>query len=688
MGEEKKILKVNELFSGVGAQAKALERLNVPHEIVCTSDVDKDAIVSYAAIHCGLTLDMVDTYAEYPSRKEMADYLTKLNIGLEFSKGENKPYDWYKLVNRKNKNLEKYWLAVTLSNCVGDISRLDKLPKADMWTYSFPCFTGDTLVLTESKGYIPIKDIQSGDKVITHTNEYCQVTDSKCTGNKEIWHINAMLADKIECTENHQFYVRTRHRVSTKVHGQPVHYRWFNNPIWKQCKDLCKDDYLGYAINQKSIIPEWNGIDFKWNDGRKTRHKNNLSDLMSNKDFWWIIGRYIADGWCRKQGGIIICCGKSKQGQIEPHLKNCGFNYCVSEERTVIKYHIPLKELQAFVMQFGYKAYGKFVPAFVFDMPVDLLETFLDGYMSGDGCFTHNLYKASSVSITLIYGIGHIVAKVYRRPFSIYSSKRKPQTVIEGRTVNQKEQYCISFKKQPDIQDKAFYENGFIWFPIHKIENTHIHKDVYDITVEQNHSFTANGAIVHNCTDISVAGKQEGIIDGTRSGLLLEVERLLLKSAECGELPDYLQLENVKNLVGKKFIKDFYRWLDFLESLGYRNYWQVMNAKDYGVPQNRERVFCISIKRELEQDYEFPKPVPLDKRLKDVLESNVDEKYYLSPESLENFQTCFNEKIGGVNLSKCGKQIENEVQTAMCLMARDYKGFGNQMATGVYELEQ
>lgn len=646
MGEEKKILKVNELFSGVGAQAKALERLNVPHEIVCTSDVDKDAIVSYAAIHCGLTLDMVDTYAEYPPRKEMADYLTKLNIGLEFSNGENKPYDWYKLVNRKNKNLEKYWLAVTFSNCVGDISRLDKLPKADMWTYSFPCFTGDTLVLTD-KGYIPIKNVRVGDKVITHTNTYREVTVSECTGSKNIYSINVMCADKLECTENHRFLVRTRHRTNTRYNGKSVNYRWFDKPIWKECKDLCKDDYMGYAINQNAVVPQWNGVDFLWSDGRKSRHSSILANLMDNKDFWWIIGRYIADGWCRKQGGVIICCGKHKIGQIEPHIEKCGFKYCKAEQRTVMQYHIPLKELQAFVMQFGYKAHGKFIPAFVLDMPVDLLESFLDGYMSGDGCFTQNLYKASSVSRNLIYGIGHIVAKVYHRPFSIYRSSRKPKTIIEGREVNQRDSYSISFKKITDIQDKAFYEDGYIWLPINNIKNTHTIQEVYDITVEQDHSFTANGVIVHNCTDCSVAGKQLGIKQGTRSGLLLEVERLLLKSAECGELPDYLQLENVKNLVGKKFIKDFYRWLDFLESLGYRNYWQVMNAKDYGVPQNRERVFCISIKRELEQDYEFPKPVSLDKRLKDVLESNVDEKYYLSPESLENFQTCFNEKIGG-----------------------------------------
>ena len=85
------------------------------------------------------------------------------------------------------------------------------------------------------------------------------------------------------------------------------------------------------------------------------------------------------------------------------------------------------------------------------------------------------------------------------------------------------------------------------------------------------------------CQDISVAGKGAGIKEGTRSGLLFEVERLLNVANEEGTLPKYLLLENVKNLVSKKFKADFDRWLDFLSSLGYTNYWQILNAKDYGV---------------------------------------------------------------------------------------------------------
>lgn len=261
---------VNELFSGIGAQVSALERLGIPCEIKHTSDIDHNAVLAYASIHCGLTEDLINTYAEYPAREEMARQLTEVNLGYDFQK--NKPYNWYRFVNSKSKELEKYWLANKLSRNLGDISKLEHLDYADFWTYSFPC------------------------------------------------------------------------------------------------------------------------------------------------------------------------------------------------------------------------------------------------------------------------------------------------------------------------------------------------------------------------TDISVAGKKEGIKQGqTRSSLLYEVQRLLERANQMLTLPKYLMLENVKNLVGKKFKPQFDQWVAWLDELGYNTYWKVLNAKDYGVPQNRERVFAISIRKDIDDGkFEFPQPFDNGVRLKDVLEDNVDEKYYLS----------------------------------------------------------
>jgi len=109
------------------------------------------------------------------------------------------------------------------------------------------------------------------------------------------------------------------------------------------------------------------------------------------------------------------------------------------------------------------------------------------------------------------------------------------------------------------------------------------------------------------CQDISVAGDQEGIKEGTRSGLLLEFERILESVVVSNEQPKMLLMENVKNLVSKKHKPDFDRWLKKLDDLGYNSYWEVLNTKNYGLPQNRERVFCFSIRKELDKKgFDFP----------------------------------------------------------------------------------
>ncbi|MCM1297484.1 MAG: DNA (cytosine-5-)-methyltransferase [Muribaculaceae bacterium] len=167
------------------------------------------------------------------------------------------------------------------------------------------------------------------------------------------------------------------------------------------------------------------------------------------------------------------------------------------------------------------------------------------------------------------------------------------------------------------------------------------------------------------CQDISVAGKGAGIKEGTRSGLLFEVERLLNAAAENGNLPKYLLLENVKNLVSKKFKADFDRWLNFLSSLGYTNYWQILNAKDYGIPQNRERVFCVSIRGE-HSPFKFPGKKELKLRLRDMIDEVVDEKYYLKENTIRSIiNSSFNSRRDSI---KKGDEIANT------LMARDFKG--------------
>ena len=132
------------------------------------------------------------------------------------------------------------------------------------------------------------------------------------------------------------------------------------------------------------------------------------------------------------------------------------------------------------------------------------------------------------------------------------------------------------------------------------------------------------------CQDISTAGRQKGFIEGSgsRSSLLWECRRAIE-----AKRPKFLLMENVKALVQKKFKPEFQRWIDTLANLGYTSFWYVLNAKDFGIPQNRERVFMVSILGDA--TFEFPKPFPLEKRLRDVLEENVPEQYYLADSQVQ-----------------------------------------------------
>jgi DNA (cytosine-5)-methyltransferase 1 len=131
------------------------------------------------------------------------------------------------------------------------------------------------------------------------------------------------------------------------------------------------------------------------------------------------------------------------------------------------------------------------------------------------------------------------------------------------------------------------------------------------------------------CQDLSVAGKMKGMAkgDNTRSGLLWEVERLL---NEVEHLPQVLLMENVTQVHSKANMPDFQRWIDFLESKGYSNWHHDLNAKHYGVAQNRDRTFMVSILGDYQ--YKFPEPIPLTKTMKDYLEDEVDERFYINSE--------------------------------------------------------
>ena len=169
------------------------------------------------------------------------------------------------------------------------------------------------------------------------------------------------------------------------------------------------------------------------------------------------------------------------------------------------------------------------------------------------------------------------------------------------------------------------------------------------------------------CQDLSKAGKQRGMTkgSGTRSGLLWEVERILNECKDKDSLPQVLLMENVPDVIGTKNYEDFMKWYAALENMGYQSYYKVLNAKDYGIPQNRERCFMVSILGDY--NYTFPKSIPLKLKLKDILEESVDKKYYISNSKIESLLTT------NFNCSKFENVVQDKDGISSTLCARDYK---------------
>lgn len=548
-----------------------------------------------------------------------------------------------------------------------------------------PCFVAGTLVLTEF-GYKPIEEIKVGDIVYTKEKRWKKVKRIGSDGEKEICSITAMGILPIECTLNHPFWIKRKCR---KWNNDTRRYKYYLSDAEKvYAENLTRNDFIGIPI----ISDESNEL-YKISD-----------------ELLWLLGRYVADGVISDRE-VILSIGKDKISdfdgisiyhRIYKHTKSC---YRVVFNKT--------SELYRFVSKynFGKGAINKNIPIEILELSKEKLKVFLDGYWSGDGCSIKDgtVQQATTISRKLALMLVLAVQKVYSTGCKIYFDKRPDKYEIEGRIVNQNDTYMVRFLTE-NQKSSFFVEDDFVWYPIRNIKKEEDKKVIYNIEVEDDHTYIANGATVFNCQDFSVAGKQKGSvwtckdcvddngkhfeynpltvhwskrdccpncgsenIEKTRSSLLVEYLRVVRANK-----PNFGIYENVKNIVGKQF-KDttFKLFTDELEEYGYNVYWKVLNAKNYGIPQNRERVYLLFIKKDLDNGkFKFPEPFDNGLRLKDLLEDEVDDKFYISDEKVERFITNLNDKnsllYDPCQVKREGKSREYS-EYAPTLTSRDYK---------------
>ena len=553
-----KPIRLIELFAGYGSQHFALEYLGANFESYKICEWAIKSIQAYKDTH--FANDNTD-YSKNLTKEQIEDYLFYKGISSDYNEpmtltqikrlGEDKARTIYN-------NIISTHNLVSVVNCKAqDLEIVDRDKYTYMLTYSFPCVTDNTLVLSE-KGYIPFRQLKIGDKVLTKSNTWQKVVKQFDNGVTDIYNLKAFGTAGIECTKEHKFYAREMYRKGHKS------IRCFKDPIMVHAKDLTKNHYLGIPV----IL-------------------NEIPFYTDDINFWYMIGMYLGDGWLNTSTKDIRFGFNDKK--IEKFSK-LGFKYSVYDNNNSCKcLRLANKDFYNFIEQYiGTGCNVKHIPIEILNLPKKQLQALYDGYLATDGCVINNKHQFTSVNESMSYSLLSIIHKLYNRPASIYKIKTKPTKLIQCRNVNEQNWYQIRFKLNTSKYDKAFYENNYIWFPFKSL--TYIRKDnVYNMEIENDHSYIVNGVVSANCQDLSKAGYRKGMTkgSGTRSGMLWEVERIL---DECnGNLPQVLVMENVPDVIGEKNKLDFAKWYQKLESLGYANFYKILNAKDYGIPQNRER---------------------------------------------------------------------------------------------------
>ena len=379
---------------------------------------------------------------------------------------------------------------------LGDVTKITEeqikaLGQFDVLVGGSPCFVAGTMVLTMD-GYKPIEDVQVGDLVYTHLHNWKPVVR---IGNKVADTITVKSQGFMDTTttSNHPFYCRKR----KWVYGHRTVSKTFLQADWKEAGNLDYGDFLGLPIIQDTENPE------------------NLDEKTC-----WLLGRYIADGHYRnesrgdsethRQYQLIISVGKDKVEEFESCMQGVSFSL-YPHSRSVYRAVFSSKYLVELVERLGIGkgALNKQIPIALLRLPINLLKVVLDGYMSGDGCTIKNKHQMTTVSKKLALSFSLAVAKVYRLNTNIGLYKVDSTCVICGRTVNQHDVYTCRFVDDTATKRTAHIDsdNQIVWSMYRKQKNTG-KRVVYNIEVADDHSYTANNYIVHNCQDLSVAGKR------------------------------------------------------------------------------------------------------------------------------------------------------------------------------------
>ena len=418
-----------------------------------------------------------------------------------------------------------------------------------------PCFVAGTIIRTID-GVKPIEEIKVGDLVLTHKNNFKPVTEIMKRTAKSTVIVKSENCGEIECTKEHPFYTKTMTKLwDSGSYNKELsnNFEWLDPTHFKKEQNnsstIKKQTYLTCVTDNLNKIPNYNGVYIKENSySFKKVQALNIND----PNFWRVIGYWLGNGWysykykngIKKLSGVKICCGKHKVQAIEDMLNSANLHFYKNEERTVYKFNIANLELALFLKKFGKGAKFKHLSPETFFLPPDLAVSFLQGYLDADGHIDGHACTFSTISKELAYGIKYMVNKYYHVSCSIKENQNQ-NNIIEGRTVNTNNVYNGNFHLCRQKQSHYFVEGSYILSPYKSVTHSNNSKTVYNLSVQDDESYTANGLVVHNCTYWSIAQTKNR--ETQAEGLGWELFKNYLIAKEKFK-PDFFLYENNKSM--------------------------------------------------------------------------------------------------------------------------------------------
>jgi site-specific DNA-cytosine methylase len=490
----------------------------------------------------------------------------------------------------------------------------------DLLDGSPPCFTAEALIMTKA-GLRPITDVKIGDLVLTHRLRWRRVTNTS-QRRAETIKLKGQGHPGLATTNEHPFWVR---QLGRKFNRAKRRYdRAFGNPEWIGAGKL-RPDAKGHHQGGRAwfwsapsafpkarvpLIPTLN----------KRSHIFNTSSAA----LMWVVGAWLGDGWLRTgptsdhkgtRGEVLICSSKAEAPWLEASLRRAGLRFSSRDERTTRRFAIMSKPFAIWLEKhFGRYSGGKRLPAWAYGMHRDLREALLSGYRFADGTEAVQvrggcpIQRFSTVNKGLAIGF-RLLAGTLGKSATIMWSDMPTKKKIEGRIVNQRGFYQLTIY---DRARSAFAEGGMFWGKIRSIAETGIVADVFNIEVEEDNSYVADGIVVHNCQAFSMSGKRAENWGKERRyahGATQRNEDLFFEFVRLRDeaMPRAFVAENVPGLV-KGVAKGYF--LDIMRELrrGYRVEARLLDAQWLGVPQARQRLVFVGIRDDLGMDPVFPEP--------------------------------------------------------------------------------